>query len=200
MALPGATKDFEAILNGSLKVSATVQSNKAAHTISLCPVKTFLNNNKLIENFNHTAADKNEVLTTVKLVGTEELYKNIQFDDKNNSISELYEKFKPNTINKEQNYLINVSNRVKMNGTAYGKVKNEMNTKEHIKMIATDDKLQENDVSTTTVTHKVTRPKVLKNIESHDFLYDRLYDSSCPRMVCNFIIYYVIVYIMNSTA
>lgn len=30
---------------------------------------------------------------------------------------------------------------------------------------------------------KVTRPVVLKNIESKEYLYDRLYDSSCPRIV-----------------
>lgn len=30
---------------------------------------------------------------------------------------------------------------------------------------------------------KVTRPKVLKNIESNDHLYDRLYDTACPRVV-----------------
>ncbi|KAG7307096.1 hypothetical protein JYU34_007233 [Plutella xylostella] len=34
---------------------------------------------------------------------------------------------------------------------------------------------------------KVTRPKVLKNLESHNYLYDRLYDSTCPRVpnLCN---------------
>lgn len=30
---------------------------------------------------------------------------------------------------------------------------------------------------------KVTRPKVLKNIQSNDYLYDRLYDTTCPRVV-----------------
>lgn len=30
---------------------------------------------------------------------------------------------------------------------------------------------------------RVIRPKVLKNLESHDYLYDRLYDSTCPRVV-----------------
>lgn len=32
---------------------------------------------------------------------------------------------------------------------------------------------------------KVVRPKVLKNHESHDYLYDRLYDDTCPRVVSN---------------
>ncbi|XP_013182279.1 PREDICTED: nitric oxide synthase-like protein [Papilio xuthus] len=34
---------------------------------------------------------------------------------------------------------------------------------------------------------KVTRPKVLKNIESKEYLYDRLYDTTCPRIptLCN---------------
>lgn len=30
---------------------------------------------------------------------------------------------------------------------------------------------------------RVIRPKVLKNHESHDYLYDRLYDDTCPRVV-----------------
>lgn len=30
---------------------------------------------------------------------------------------------------------------------------------------------------------KVVKPKVLKNMESHDYLYDRLYDSGCPMAV-----------------
>lgn len=30
---------------------------------------------------------------------------------------------------------------------------------------------------------KVTRPKVLKNVESKEYLYDRLYDTTCPRIV-----------------
>lgn len=30
---------------------------------------------------------------------------------------------------------------------------------------------------------KVIRPKVLKNHESRDYLYDRLYDTPCPRNV-----------------
>lgn len=30
---------------------------------------------------------------------------------------------------------------------------------------------------------RVTRPKVLKNLESHEYLYDRLYDTTCPRAV-----------------
>ncbi|XP_072944115.1 nitric oxide synthase-like protein isoform X1 [Epargyreus clarus] len=34
---------------------------------------------------------------------------------------------------------------------------------------------------------KVIRPKVLKNVESHEYLYDRLYDTTCPRgpTLCN---------------
>lgn len=34
---------------------------------------------------------------------------------------------------------------------------------------------------------RVIRPKVLKNLESHDYLYDRLYDTTCPRApsLCN---------------
>lgn len=34
------------------------------------------------------------------------------------------------------------------------------------------------------VPNKVTRPKVLKNLESSDYLYDRLYNTGCPRVVC----------------
>lgn len=34
---------------------------------------------------------------------------------------------------------------------------------------------------------KVIRPKVLKNIESREYLYDRLYDSTCPRAVSSFV-------------
>lgn len=30
---------------------------------------------------------------------------------------------------------------------------------------------------------KVIRPKVLKNVESFEYLYDRLYDEPCPRVV-----------------
>lgn len=30
---------------------------------------------------------------------------------------------------------------------------------------------------------KLIRPKVLKNLESGDYLYDRLYDTECPRTV-----------------
>lgn len=30
---------------------------------------------------------------------------------------------------------------------------------------------------------KITRPKVLKNHESREYLYDRLYDTTCPRVV-----------------
>lgn len=30
---------------------------------------------------------------------------------------------------------------------------------------------------------RVIRPKVLKNLESHNYLYDRLYDETCPRVV-----------------
>lgn len=30
---------------------------------------------------------------------------------------------------------------------------------------------------------RVIRPKVLKNHESREYLYDRLYDTTCPRVV-----------------
>lgn len=30
---------------------------------------------------------------------------------------------------------------------------------------------------------RVIRPKVLKNLESREYLYDRLYDTTCPRSV-----------------
>ena len=30
---------------------------------------------------------------------------------------------------------------------------------------------------------RVIRPKVLKNLESHEYLYDRLFDTTCPRAV-----------------
>lgn len=33
---------------------------------------------------------------------------------------------------------------------------------------------------------KVTRPKILRNLESHHYLYDRLYDTTCPRTVSGF--------------
>lgn len=35
---------------------------------------------------------------------------------------------------------------------------------------------------------KVIRPKVLKNHESREYLYDRLYDTPCPRNVSKLII------------
>lgn len=33
---------------------------------------------------------------------------------------------------------------------------------------------------------RVVRPKVLKNLESHNYLYDRLYDDTCPHVVSAF--------------
>ena len=39
---------------------------------------------------------------------------------------------------------------------------------------------------------KVTRPKVLKNHESREYLYDRLYDSTCPRVVSSLYITIII--------
>lgn len=39
-----------------------------------------------------------------------------------------------------------------------------------------------NDVKEKPV-RKVIRPKVLKNHDSRDYLYDRLYDTPCPRSV-----------------
>ncbi|CAB3251856.1 unnamed protein product [Arctia plantaginis] len=38
-----------------------------------------------------------------------------------------------------------------------------------------------------TSSQKLLGPKVLKNVESHEYLYDRLYDEPCPRVptLCN---------------
>jgi hypothetical protein len=45
---------------------------------------------------------------------------------------------------------------------------------------------------------KVIRPKVLKNHESRDYLYDRLYDFDCPRSVSSLIFIVISTYVKIS--
>lgn len=66
---------------------------------------------------------------------------------------------------------------------------------DHLISSANEDQLAPNGDGTEFVhkklekpVRKVTRPKVLKHIESGDYLYDRLYDSTCPRIVSVFLI------------
>lgn len=49
--------------------------------------------------------------------------------------------------------------------------------------ITNGDVLKEEKKEIKKPVRKVIKPKVLKNHESHDYLYDRLYEATCPRVV-----------------
>lgn len=55
-----------------------------------------------------------------------------------------------------------------------------------VKSVRNGDAVKEIKTELKTPAKKVTRPKLLKNIESKEHLYDRLYDSTCPRAVSEY--------------
>lgn len=55
--------------------------------------------------------------------------------------------------------------------------------KEFDNSVHDEDRVVEDRKAVKKPVRKVIKPKVLKNIESRDYLYDRLYDTTCPRVV-----------------